>query len=260
MYLTEPNHTAYDLHFRLFGVPVRVHPLFWLVSFIFGFNANDPTSVLIWMIAVFISILIHEMGHALVIRWYGWAPSVVLYSLGGLAIHNPYLNDYSSAGKFRRNRYTQILISLAGPMAGFAFAAFVAFSSGITGIASFEIDIVQGLGIPFVFTEAGPKPANEYILMLIGDLMFINIFFGLLNLVPVWPLDGGKVARELFLMWDRSVPVRNSLVLSMICAGGVAFWGMKNHMGFLGIMFLLMAISNYQDMNGSNRYGGGNPW
>lgn len=260
MFLIEPNHTPYDLHFRVLGVPVRVHPLFWLVSFIMGFTPDEPKMVILWMIAVFISILIHEMGHALVIRWYGWSPSVVLYSLGGLAIHNPYLDNHYSPGRARRNRWTQILISLAGPFAGFLFAGLIFLSAHFTGLATFHVIVLPEVNIPLVMATWGENTPSEYVLMLIGHLMFINIFWGVLNLLPVWPLDGGKVARELFMMFDRSTPVRNALILSMICAGGVALWGLKNGDSFLGIMFILMAMGNYQELSGTNRYGGGSPW
>lgn len=258
MFLIEPNHTPYDLHFRVFDVPVRVHPLFWLVAFIMGFSPRDPKTVFLWMIAVFISILIHEMGHALVIRWFGWSPSVVLYSLGGLAIHNPYLDNHYSPGRARRNRWTQILISLAGPFAGFLFAALIYLSAYGTGAVSFRLTWLQET-IPIILPAFEPGD-NRYVLIFLIDLIYINIFWGLVNLLPIWPLDGGKVARELFLMFDRSVPVRNALILSMICAGGVAYWGLKNGSGFLGMMFILMAVGNYQEMSGTNRYGGGNPW
>ena len=258
MFLIEPNHTPYDLHFRVLGVPVRVHPLFWLVSFIMGFSPGEPKLVILWMIAVFISILIHEMGHALVIRWFGWSPSVVLYSLGGLAIHNPYLDNHYSPGRARRNRWTQILISLAGPFAGFLFAVVIYFSVFLTGVADFHV-IWLADSMPIPLPNIGPDD-NMYVWMFIFNLLYINIFWGLINLLPVWPLDGGKVARELFMMFDRSNPVRNALILSMICCGGIAYWALKNGDSFLGMMFILMAVGNYQELSGTNRYGGGNPW
>ena len=85
MLLGEPPESQYDLHFSLLGIPVRVHPYFWLVSVLMGWNQGDAKLALLWVAAVFVSILVHEMGHALVIRYYGWSPRVTLYSFGGLA-------------------------------------------------------------------------------------------------------------------------------------------------------------------------------
>src|SRR5688500_16092574 len=95
MILAEPPRTQYDVHFVLAGVPVRIHPLFWLVSLLLGLPREaDPLPggpspaviVIIWMLALFVSILVHEMGHAFAIRHFGWEPRVVLYMLGGLAM------------------------------------------------------------------------------------------------------------------------------------------------------------------------------
>jgi stage IV sporulation protein FB len=65
--------TRYDLRFTALGVPVRVHPLFWLVSIIFAVQLPPPLAV-IWVGVVFVSIFIHELGHALTIRAFGWYP------------------------------------------------------------------------------------------------------------------------------------------------------------------------------------------
>ena len=71
--------TPFDLKFSIFGIPVRVHPLFWLVSVIMQWNVHDPRTTLIWVVCVFVSILIHELGHALTAKSYGWPPHIVLY-------------------------------------------------------------------------------------------------------------------------------------------------------------------------------------
>ena len=79
MFLLEPPPTRFDLHFTFFGVPVRVEPWFWLMSLILAVRPGVPPKfVLIWMVAVFVSILIHEFCHALAIRYYGWRPRIIL--------------------------------------------------------------------------------------------------------------------------------------------------------------------------------------
>src|SRR5262245_17621863 len=84
----EPQPTNYDLHFRVAGVPVRVHPLFWLVTVILGAGGGrfDPVPVGLWVVAVFISILVHELGHVAAFRYYGVGSHVVLHAFGGLAV------------------------------------------------------------------------------------------------------------------------------------------------------------------------------
>src|SRR5882724_4686339 len=89
--LVEPGQTNYDLRFRLFGTPVRVHPFFWLLAAILGWDlVNLPDGFLflfIWVICCFLSILLHEFGHVWMGRAFGAHDSyIVLYSFGGLAV------------------------------------------------------------------------------------------------------------------------------------------------------------------------------
>ncbi|MEW4454391.1 site-2 protease family protein [Bremerella sp. JC817] len=263
MFLTEPRQTPYDLHFHLLNIPVRIHPMFWLVSALMGFAADrTPQMVLLWIVAVFISILVHEMGHAIVIRYFGWEPSVVLYSFGGLAIHNPYVQSQYGPGRARRSKWTQIIISAAGPAAGFLLAGLMlAFLAG-TRVASVELEWFEGTNIPRWY-KLGPSMglmSKPNVFFFILDMLFINIWWGLINLLPIWPLDGGKISRELFQMVDGGQAIRNSLMLSLICAIAVAIWAFQAEQRFMPIFFGFMAIQNYQELSGSNRYGGNNPW
>ena len=110
----EPNATSFDVRFRIFGIHVRVHPLFWLFSAILGWPSGLARNeqrllvpfVLIWIGCVFVSILIHELGHVLMGRLFGSDGYIVLYSFGGVAVGS---NDL-------RRRWQRILVTLAGPL------------------------------------------------------------------------------------------------------------------------------------------------
>ena len=82
---------------------------FWVVSALFG-SQLPPKYVILWVAVVFVSILVHEFGHALTMRAFGSYPQVLLYSFGGLAM---------SMGQRRQSPGRQLLISLAGPAPGF---------------------------------------------------------------------------------------------------------------------------------------------
>ena len=120
MFLNEPPPSRGEIHFVLFGFPVRVHPFFWLATLFLGSNSENLQSLLAWIAAVFVAILVHELGHALVMRAYGLRPAITLHGLGGVT------SDRGS-GQFvpRLYAFEQILISLAGPAAGFLLAAVV---------------------------------------------------------------------------------------------------------------------------------------
>lgn len=222
-----------------------MHPLFWLVTLILGMGigsreATPPKAVLIWIVAVFVSIVIHEFGHALAIRYYGWRPRIVLYSLGGLAIYEPTYRD----------RRAQIVIALAGPVAGFLFAGVILAGIRAAGHrVVFRYDFLQ----PFLFEKFGLPNLN----LLLYDLLYVNIGWGLLNLTPIYPLDGGKVAQEALTFFNPRDGLRQSIVISIIAAAaiGVALY-MKSGNPYSLILFGLLAFSNYQMLQAYNNYGG----
>jgi stage IV sporulation protein FB len=229
--LLEPNVTPYDLRFSLFGVPVRVHPFFWVVAVFMGAH-GDAQRVLIWVAVVFVSILIHEMGHALAARIWGSYSWVVLYGFGGLASHSPAIGDW------RR----RVAVMLAGPAAGFAFAVLAIVLILLTGN---KVEVF--LGGPFVFdvvpTLRQASPLAETAVM---ELLFVNIWWGLINLLPVYPLDGGQVSRELFLRFAGRDALRRSLWLSVIVAGGIALYGLfVLRAFFMLLLFGYLAYASY---------------
>ena len=232
VFLIEPNRTQFDLHFRLFGFPVRVHPFFWLFSAFFGSGLRDPKLVLIWVAASFVSILVHELGHAVVIRYFGWRPSITLYGMGGFASYQPTHQDPRK----------QILIALAGPGAGFLLAlAVVLFVAALGGEVDFSV------GWPYlVSASAISEKLPLFVNFFDYFVLRLCVWWGLINLLPIIPLDGGHVCRELFRL-DR--PWSDSLIpyqISMFTAGAMAAYGIYLDSIFFAMFFGMMAVDNYR--------------
>ncbi len=78
--------TQFDLKFRLLGVPVRVHPFFWVVSAVMGWRTNNLPAVLLWVGCVFVSILVHEFGHALTFQCIPWHAVRRVVGYGGAVL------------------------------------------------------------------------------------------------------------------------------------------------------------------------------
>lgn len=264
MLLSEPPSTQYDLQFSVFGFPVRVHPLFFLGSAILGLNAGNMFLVIEWILVCFVSILVHELGHALAMRYYGSGARIVLYLMGGLAIPESSWGYRSG----RQSPNSQIIISAAGPIAGFILAAVVVaviFLSG--GRFLFQSHIVfWDFELPFTFVPGAKDsflPSNsEMLYRLVEYALYVNILWGLVNLLPIYPLDGGQISREIFTKADAWRGTRNSLILSAVVAAGVAGFGLYNRQFFIGIFFGLMAYQSWQaaqNMGGGGGYGG-RPW
>jgi len=251
MLFQPPPITRYDLNFNIFGIPVRVHPLFWLLAILLGSSSNDLSRILVWVLVVFVSILIHELGHAFALRSYGQPSQIVLHMTGGLTIPESINFGYQSANiSFTPNQ--QILVSLAGPFAGFLFAAFA--TAGVAALGG-EVSVALLFGfipIPSAFlTIAGQIPN-----LIIATLLWVNVFWGLMNLLPIYPLDGGNVTRYLLLQADPLDGVRKSLWISVIVGVLVAIAGLLFLSSiYLAFLFGFLAFQSYQSLRGyANRY------
>ncbi len=249
MILAEPSPTQGDIHFRVGGTPVRIHPFFWVTTLILGISgggSTPPAEVIGWICAVFVSILIHELGHAVAQRHYGGHPRITLYAMGGLAA----CNDCD------RSTRSQILISLAGPCAGFAFAALVLVAIravghqaglAIGGDSQFE---AQGLiplsvlGISLYWDPLSSYAANY----MVWQFLWINVLWGTVNLLPIYPLDGGQISRELCLLGQPQRGMVLSLQISVFAAAAMALVGLSWGSWFVGLFFGYLAYSSYRTL------------
>ncbi len=263
--LLEPKRTNYDIHFRIGSIPVRIHPLFWVTTLLLGIRPDiRPIESITWIVAVTVSILIHELGHALAIRSYGYRPWITLHWLGGLASYDPeeefgfdpvfVLGEHLS--RFRNTR-RDVLIALAGPVAGFLFAALVIGGIWAAGArVVFDWDFATGqLLKPRI--SGIEKPALDTFLF---QLLYINIFWGLVNLLPIFPLDGGQISRALLTARQGSQGLGTSLWLGTITGAVMALIALvlwpPDQKVFGLLMFGLLAYQNYTLLQGFKTYGG----
>jgi Zn-dependent protease len=252
--LQEPSPSDYDLRFSVAGIPVRVHPLFWLVALILG-AGGDLAGMLIWIGVLFVSILIHELGHAAAARYFGWEPWIVLYGFGGLTRYQPHFTpSHRSYARAGNSSWGQIAISLAGPAAGFLFAL-----SAVAGLYLSERSLTMyypGLtGPPGSLTFGkGPTVTPPNLRVLVASLLMINFFWTVINLLPISGLDGGHVAREVMMMIHPGEGVRMAYMLSMGVAALAAVYALVQvHSIFLTILFAVLGYDSYRALE---RYSG----
>jgi stage IV sporulation protein FB len=234
--------TPYDLRFRLLDIPVRIHPLFWLISAVLGWQDHNIPAVLIWIGCVFVSILVHEFGHGLMARKYHGSPSIVLYGMGGLC--------YSQG---ERTPWQRLAVILAGPGAGFILCGLTLLGAsaafGLTG--SEHLAVVQQLagldGNREEFVGAISKLPSETAFRIYRNLVWINLMWGLVNLLPIWPLDGGQATQVVLSMVDRKQGVRRGHIISLLTAGFLAVLAaVRGSDFFLTIFFGMFAFINFQ--------------
>lgn len=199
--------------FSLFGIPVGVEWFFWIATVLLGggFTARtsaDWTFVAIWVGVVFVSILWHEFGHALAGRYYGAHPAIKLHGFGGLTI--------LPGTRFTRKQ--SILVTAAGPAAG----------------------LVLGLLILGISYGIDPKTILPRAAIYFG--LQVNFFWTAINLLPIQPLDGGQILREVLGPRRRRAAAFIGGTLAVI----LGVWFILNDRVFLGFFLGMLAYHNFQ--------------
>jgi stage IV sporulation protein FB len=233
--LSESPPTPLDLRFRLFGVPVRVHPLFWLMSAILGWNlVNHPVisdngmlELAVWILACFVSILLHEFGHVWMGQVFGAQSHILLQGMGGLAIGANNL----------RSGWQRVLVLAAGP-----------------GIQLLLWGALWGA----LWAGYRPEPRTPMAL-LVYILLTINLFWPLLNLLPIWPLDGGQITREVCAGLSPRNGSLTAFWISLVISATLAINALMGEKGepfipysrpftgmWLAIFFALFAVGSWQ--------------
>jgi stage IV sporulation protein FB len=170
------------LRFRLFNMPVTVRGSFLLIAALIGFiGVGDMRQTVAWIVIVFVSILIHELGHAVTARMYGSAVAIELNGLGGLTRWS------APEGALTPGR--RALIAAAGSATGLLFG-------GLVWI------VANQLG-----------PYDPLVAWILTSTIYVNVFWGLLNWLPIRPLDGGHLLESLL---QKVAPKRADTVAKVI--------------------------------------------
>lgn len=176
------------IRFSVFGIPVQVHAFFWISLAVIGgaLDAKTSEAVLeigLFLIAGFISVLIHELGHALTARKFGARTEIVLEAFGG----------YAAYSGVRLSRTQSFLVTAAGP----------------------AVQIVLGLMV--MWTIPRLPEISQFGKYFLGKLMEISLIWAILNLLPVLPLDGGRMLES--ILGPRKIKI--TLWVSVIVAAAV---------------------------------------
>jgi Zn-dependent protease len=195
-------------------IPIHIHTFFWvLIAMIGWLNSGSVLGTVIWAAVILVSILIHEYGHALTAVAFGQRAEINLVGLGGLT---------RRFGKGDLARWSDFLIVLNGPLAGFA----------LFFLSSYALSFVSS-----------SHPLLFYALQVSVE---VNLFWTILNLVPVIPLDGGHLMRifleGLFGVKGLKVSLFLSILIGVIL--GLAFFAYQQVI--IGILFLMMAFESYR--------------
>ncbi|MBL8606258.1 MAG: hypothetical protein JNL38_03015 [Myxococcales bacterium] len=197
--------------FRIGSIPVRVHGSFLLTALLLGgLGSRGVREAAIWVVVVFLSVLLHELGHAIAGRIFGLAPQIDLHGMGGTT-------SWSLEGR-KLAPWQSIVVSLAGPLTGIA-----------VGVAAFALAALR--------TNEHTHPLLQRAML---DVIWVNAGWGALNLVPMLPLDGGNVMATILNVVTKGRGERParfvSIGVALLCVG-LALYRRELWIGLLSGLF-----------------------
>ena len=207
---------------KLFGFPLHVDPSALLVLALILFMGGWGNLVVsgVFVLAIAVSVVIHELGHAVVIKAMGWDAEIVIHGFGGVTLSQSQPRPWQQVG-----------ISLAGPVMnglqmGVAFALIMLFGG------SLRLSIgATGTSLPILFLD---------------QFFMVNLLLGVFNILPIYPLDGGQAFQFVLRVF---VPARAERVTAYVGLGLsvlVCAYGAANRWWFLLFIALFLLAQNWQ--------------
>lgn len=203
-------------------IPLTIHPFFWVFAALIGWlSSGTMIGVLMWIGIIFFSVLFHEYGHALAALIFKQKARIQLVAMGGLTLFDgPKL-------KF----WQQFLITLNGPI--FGFLLFLG--------ASFLLQFHWSASITY----------------LLKMTQFANLFWTVVNLLPVLPLDGGQLLRIVLEACFGIKGFKASLLIGAILSALLALYFFLLQAFLVGSFFFLFAFQSFDSWRKSRFASGG---
>jgi Zn-dependent protease len=180
---------------RIAGIELRVHLSFLLLVVLFAFDPDGPIAGIGWLVIIFACVVAHELAHSVMAQHRGaTVREIVLLPMGGV----------SKLENLPENPRDEFTIAVVGPLMSFALGAISAVVCVLVGLRLTPIDLYSGA--------------------ILHRLVWFNVIVGAFNLLPAFPLDGGRVLRSLLershdLETATRVSARIGRALAMVMVG-----------------------------------------
>jgi Zn-dependent protease len=194
-------------------IPITVYPLFIVMALLIGWvNSLNFTGTAVWFVVIVVSVLVHEYGHALTALAFGQKVQIDLIGLGGLT------QRYGS----RLKLWQEFFIVLDGPL--FGILLWLLSLKIYSHIADKSTLWAQGI---YISSQ-------------------VNLFWTLVNLLPVQPLDGGHLLNILMEALFGYRGIKISLFIGFLIAVGLSIFFFSVQFLLAGALFLLMAFEGFR--------------
>lgn len=225
------------------GIETQVHASFLLILAWAAWNAwsIQPSVIgagvaVLFVMALFGCVLLHELGHALMARRFGIGTrSITLLPIGGVA-------QLEGMPKDARQ---ELWVAIAGPAVNVAIAA----------VLSLVLAVLGGLGV-LVSGAAVPATVLGLAVVFLSALMWANIVLAVFNMLPAFPMDGGRVLRAALSMrsGDRLAATEIAVKVGKVLAVGLALYGLfVSGNPFLALIAVFVWFTGQRELEGVRR-------
>lgn len=213
-----------------FGIGIYIHWTFWLlVAWVFYINLSIQNNVAVaveavgLILAIFACVVLHELGHALAARRYGIGTrDITLLPIGGIA----------RLDRMPEQPAQELVVALAGPAVNVVIAGVLAVVLTVLGDWP-KLENVEFANLGFLF-----------------KLMAVNVLLVAFNMIPAFPMDGGRVLRSLLAMQIPMVSAtRIAAKVGQVCAVGFGLLGLWLAHPFLVLIAVFVFIAAQQEAN-----------
>lgn len=195
------------------SISITIQPMFWVTASLLAWLGGSSLERFpVWLGIIFVSVLVHELGHALAALGFGLKPRIELVALGGVTYHEGHTLSLPK----------QFVVVLMGPLFGLM----------LFGAATLLLQL--------------PLPDWSHYSLRI--LQMINLFWAILNLLPVLPMDGGQLLRILLQGLFGEGGVRAALWIGAVVGVVLTAFALWAQQLFIGALFILFAFQNFEQL------------
>ncbi len=244
---------------KITGIPVRIHwtfalILFWIIYLVYEQSGNLQWQYIVWqsliILALFLFVVLHEFGHALTARRFGVKTlDIILSPIGGVA----------RLDRMPAKPIQEFWVALAGPLVNFVISIL------LIGIYLL-LNPAENVGKLNLMARYVMNPDSNVFPIRFSqiDRLFafnigINLILGLFNMIPAFPLDGGRIFRALLsLKMSRLTATRVASYVGQILVAALFLWmiffqELDPIMIFIGLFVFVMAESEYRSVKWETR-------
>lgn len=196
-------------------IPISIHPLFWLIAFFIGWMwTMTLTGALICVAVILFSVLFHEFGHALTAMLFGQRTRIELAAFGGFT--------YREGRKLKL--WEEFLVVLNGPVAGFLLF--------LIALAIYRNAAIE----------------SQSLLFMVKFTFVANLFWTVINLVPVLPLDGGHLLSIVLEAIFGFKGVKIAIIAGLVIAVAISVFFFALGMFLIGALFLILTFESFRSL------------